>query len=654
MGRKRGIWTLILSVVICCTLGCGSAASEALQGTPENEIITNTAVDQNKTMITVRVEYVVGEEDSLEKALEEKFPTVDIVLRHDGAFNSTYSLQKNLETGTESDLIISGALPYVEDVAGEYLYDLSSESFVDNYYMSAVDNCASADGKLYYLPGPSNVYGIVYDKTMFEEYGWELPHSYSEFVALLETIRQDTAAAGDEVVPLQASLMYPDALQILFNTYGYDSVYRGADNAQWLREYQAGSGSMVGHMEPAVEAFMQLFSDGMLSVGDVEVQPRTRSEMLYVDHTAAMIIECQNAVKYVKSKTEGLDVEVHDIAMMPFWTSDEEDSDYLYAIPEYYLAINRKSAEESEEKQKILVDIMDYLSSEEGQKVLIEDDFVLSEIQGVSMEANSFSENVMDTIERGQIINTFNIVADEDNKQVETRMLELLPDLIDGNISVEEFLKDADTARDELLAGTSEESYGTSETTLTRLETAYTVANMYADVMDVPIGICMDGGWYRSTNGYIYEGDITETSLSCITPDKEHRADAENPYADSIVSTELTGEQILSLLNHSEVRSENAVRASNYVAYGLTVEYDPWAENGAKVISCKTADGKEIDPAATYQVAYFNGSLALDGIEPENACDQTWTEAFVSWLAENGGTIEKPEMTLTLKYNTVE
>jgi hypothetical protein len=396
-----------------------------------------------------------------------------------------------------------------------------------------------------------------------------------------------------------------------------------------------------------------LFTDGVLSLDDLTMQPRTRSEMMYVEHSTAMIVECQNAVNYVQSMTEGVDTEVHEIAMMPFWTSDEQDSDYLYAIPQYYLAINRQSAEESEEKKEILLDIMDSLSSEEGQKMLMGDDFVLSNIQGVPMLENSFSENIMDTIERGQVLNTFNLAAGEDNKQVESRMLELVPDLINETISATDFLEAADETRDEWLSGelSQENSYGTSETTLTRLETAYTIAEMYADVMDAPIGICLGGGWNRSTNAFLYEGDITDSCLECLTPDKEHKADEDNPYADSIVSAQLTGEQILSLLNDSLSLDGIGELNSYYVAAGLTVEYAPWAAEGSRVLSCKTADGKELDPDALYTVAYFNGSLPLEGVEPENVSDATWEEDFISWLDEQGGQVKAPDMTLKLVYS---
>jgi ABC-type glycerol-3-phosphate transport system substrate-binding protein len=626
--------------------GC-SAGKTTLQGAPEDEIITTSAVDQDKTMITVRVEFGAGQQEDLEQILEEKFPNVDIVLRHDGSTSSVYTVKANLEAGVECDLILSRRLPVVADIADQYLLDLSSEDFVDHYYMNAVDSCASADGKLYYLPGPSDVYGIVYDKTMFQEHGWTVPHSYSQYIALLDTIRQYASDTGEDLVPIQVSLMYPDMFQILFNTYGYDAVYRGSSNFVWLSNYQQGTGSMTGHMEPAVENFKKLFSDGMLSVSDLEVAPSQRSEMMYVEHSTAMIIECQNAVEYNRSMSQE---EEHDIAMMPFWTSDEEDSDYLYAIPSYYMAINKSAAEESDEKKELLLDIYSYLSSVEGQEMLIGEDFQLSNISGVALNNNDFSAGIMDTIERGQIINTFYLAAGEENKQVERQLLATTQDMILGNISVNDWLLGADAVRDQFLSGAlSEETvYGQVETTLTRLETAYTMAEMYASLMNTDIGICLGGGWDRSTNGYLYEGDITASSLSCIQPDKEPQAD--NPDSNRIVTSYMTGQQIVDILNSSTAVAETKGLSTYYVAYGLTVEFNPWGESGNRVLSCKMADGSELDLDVLYEVAYYNESLPLSNLDINQILDLSWNDAFLQWLDTQGDVLHKPDMTLTLTY----
>jgi hypothetical protein len=175
---------------------------------------------------------------------------------------------------------------------------------------------------------------------------------------------------------------------------------------------------------------------------------------------------------------------------------------------------------------------------------------------------------------------------------------------------------------------------------------------MYADTMNTQIGLCLGGGWNRSTNARLYQGNITQESLDCISPDKEHLASNTNLDADSIVAAQLTGKQILDILNNTETIGDNEARNGYYVAYGLTVEYNPWAKNGSRVISCKTADGENIKEDELYSVAYFNGSLSLgDDLDVQDICADSWEDAFLSWLDDKGGTIKVPDMTTTLVYD---
>jgi hypothetical protein len=466
----------------------------------------------------------------------------------------------------------------------------------------------------------------------------------------------DDAGNSEEiqVVPFQASLMYPDMFQILFNTYGYEETIRGTNNFRWLMEYQQGNGSMVGHMEPAVEAFSKLLEDGILSTSDWNVAPRTRSAMLYEEHSAAMIIECQNAVSY--AQTMAGTGEVHELGMMPFWTSDEEDSDYLYTIPSYYIGISKRSAQESKSKKALLLEIVAYISSVEGQQELLSGGLQMSSIKGVALEKNDFAAEVSDTIDKGNVIATFYYAAGEDNKQVERQLLQTATDMLEGSLSVEEWLLGADQARDEFLAGDQgdEEVFGQAKTTLTKLESAYTVAQMYQSVTGAQIGICYGGVYRNGTNGHFYEGDITEAALACITPDKEPNADAVDSFNGKVVVAELTGAQILEILNSIGTETDVNGQYPYYVAYGLKVQFNPWAEEGSRVLSCELPDGGALDMDATYEVAYFYGSLPDSGIRPERALEQSWQELFVTWLKDRGGVLEKPKMTLELVYDAAQ
>jgi hypothetical protein len=224
--------------------------------------------------------------------------------------------------------------------------------------------------------------------------------------------------------------------------------------------------------------------------------------------------------------------------------------------------------------------------------------------------------------------------------------------MVAGNLSVTEWLQQADQARDAFLAGGEpEEVYGQVETTLTRLESNYTLAEMYKDLTGADIGISHGGAWRDGVNGFFYAGDITDTTLSCVTPNKEPKAELTSPMEEKIVVASLTGQQVLDILNSVGNSDDTIGQYPYFVAAGLTVTFNPWAGEGQRVLSCKLPDGNDIDPSATYQVAYYNESLSYFNIQGDRALDGTWQDNFLKWLDQQGGVIKKPDMTLELAYS---
>jgi 2',3'-cyclic-nucleotide 2'-phosphodiesterase (5'-nucleotidase family) len=137
-----------------------------------------------------------------------------------------------------------------------------------------------------------------------------------------------------------------------------------------------------------------------------------------------------------------------------------------------------------------------------------------------------------------------------------------------------------------------------------------------------------------------------------VTPYKEAATDEDPEWTGTIVTSTMTGAQVLSILNNATGISGTGTtegEARYYVASGLTVKFDPWAAQGSRVLSCKTPDGKDIDPEATYTVAYFYGSLPTDP-EPDSSLGEPWLDSFLTWLDQQGGVIKQPSMTLELAY----
>ena len=88
------------------------------------------------------------------------------------------------QNGTLADIQFSVAVAPEND----FLYDFSAESFTGRYNMSSL-NSVSVDGKLYQIPVTNTLFGIAYNKTLFDKNGWQVPATLDEFYALCDTIQ---------------------------------------------------------------------------------------------------------------------------------------------------------------------------------------------------------------------------------------------------------------------------------------------------------------------------------------------------------------------------------------------------------------------------------------------------------------------------------
>ncbi len=638
--------TITFTSVLLLLAGCdGINDVQKSEPVQQSDILSLTPVDENKTMVTVRYESGVPYE-KLEDLIEEQFPDIDIVMKHGGSNNSAYSMQKNLELGQEMDIIFSVDIPAVGN-ADEYFVDLSSQEFTGQYYESSIEPCMDKNGAIYYIPGLSDIYGVVYDRTMFEENGWEIPKSYSEFVSLVKTINsmELTVDDGENVYPVEAvdlSLKFADAFQIVFNTFGYDKAYKGAENQKWFQEYRLGENSMKGHMEPAVGTFIELAQAGVIDTADFERRPWERSNAIYKNHTTAMIFENMNFEQYnIDFQTD--ETLRHEMGIFPFYISDDPDSDFVYSIPAYYMALNKKSAGE---KGKILLDIFEFLSRSDIQKKLIGDSLKLSHVEGVEIEFTDFSENIKDTLRSGRIINNFSLVAGDNARTVELEMCNNASALIEGTMSVEEWLTLADTARDNFLKNKAvKTSYGISVDNFTHLETVQLVGNMYRELTGAEIALVFVGGDNEGVTGKIYKGNITDDTFSCISPSRRAYTDPAG-----IAVAMMTGNQIMDIINGYEGNSKN-----NYtLASGIEVVFSPWKEPGQRLVSCRFEDGSELVADKEYKVAYYTGSLTKEGNERidvvlgEKVLSGSWEENFKMWLEGKGGAVKAPRLTTTI------
>lgn len=646
MNTKR-LSALVLALLLALQLAACAGTKETPAAVQEPETVTEqidtqgTETDAQRTSLVF--EYQIDRiSPEFESTLETLFP-VDIIMAENQSTNPYLRLTNELTHGMAPDFVLCEYIKRIEDeVLAEYFYDLGAQSFVNNYYLSAVESCTASDGGLYYIPGPSYVYGIVYDKTLFAELGLTVPKNYSEFVDVIHQV-DAMGLTGTEPdpnnpnktieVPVRAfvpTVRWCDMSQIMFNTMNYEDTFRGISNNKWLVDYQTGNGTMVGHMEAAAEKWLKLFDDGVLTLDLWTMEPGTRSRKLYDYHTSLMTIESQQAYGFNTQLNAENPDNIHEMGLMPIYTSDEPDSGYLYAIPRSFIGITAQGAADPE-KLSAMLQIFDYLSTPEGQKLLISGSDYFGFLKDDTSLGSDFYTEVLDTINAGRIIPTFYFEGDNHGDYVETYMHDTTADLVNGKITVEQWLKGADEYRDKALAPKNTEVYGTVPETLVALQTAYIDGLAYLHSMDADIGYVPVSAYY-GTQTYFYSGDITDDMIGLITTANRYYISTIDNDMDPVI-VEMTGQELLDL---ALANGENGMAAFA----GVEMVYSLSGENGGQYVSLKI-NGEDMDMNKTYRVASLRGAVAYNKVVEEHP-EMNFRDMFKDYLASFDGVVTAP------------
>ena len=180
MRRKHVVSSLILAGAVLSTLPLSGCA-----GTSKNDGKTEV------TMVQYKPEAVAAFEE-----MEERFNAThdDIHLTIESPNEAMTVLKTRFIRGDYPDIIgIGGDINYSNFLDADMFLDVSDFEGVSGIkpaYLDIVDELEfiPKDG-VYGLPYVANCAGILYNKDMFEENGWEIPATWSEFTDLCETIQ---------------------------------------------------------------------------------------------------------------------------------------------------------------------------------------------------------------------------------------------------------------------------------------------------------------------------------------------------------------------------------------------------------------------------------------------------------------------------------
>lgn len=411
------------------------------------------------------------------------------------------------------------------------------------------------------------------------------------------------------------TLKFSRMAMLLSHAFHYEQVIAGLDNQQWLRAYRAGEASFSGHMEPLFQGMKELFDAGVLTDANFTVEPGIRSSMLYNKHTTAMTMETQNAATYAANAGT-----THEYGMMPFWGSNDPDSDYVVSAPGFSIYANKRLEKpENAEKLEKVMEILAFFSTPEGQRALMnEESATISNVKGVDTSSGGgFMDGVAATIAKGNIFPEVRYTELAFNNPFQVAFREALMGYVGGTMDMAAAMRHCDDAMQVLESAVKPEAavYGTASENFTVLETTEFIADILREEADADVALVMANTLTYGISGNFYAGDITDESLKMVTLDHVSGVD---PTYNRLVTMDLTGEQLLSLINYpylhrNETNERTAMSRQGVYMYwvpsNLRVEYAPLLP-GNNVISVKNMDGSELDLQKIYKVAIWSGSLS--------------------------------------------
>ncbi|MEG0594976.1 MAG: extracellular solute-binding protein, partial [Christensenella sp.] len=528
---KNGI--KIIALLSAALLLLLTACAPKNESAVSEDILTQTVIPQGKTPVTILVKYAFSI-NTFEEAAEAKFPDIDII--QVGNYTPQSGLaeyEARMEHDDLTDIVMTWPLEAGEQYCEERLMDLSAMSITGKYNTASLDKI-SRGGKLYYLPGPAQIRGIVYNKTLFEENGWALPRDFDEFVVLCQKIE----ASG--MRSLQLGLGNPEVLDTAFVGYSYADCYSTPKDVQWITDYNNGKGNFGDHFRPALDTFQTLINSDILQPNDLKITYAERERMLF-DRKCAMIEDSVLLARMGYSINGSTD----EFALMPFFNLGT-DSDWARLYPVCYIGLNKHLSEpQNKAKYDLVMQLMEYISTPEGQTALAGDTGgMYSSLNNMPPPDVSEIEPLLPALKHGRCA----IFPELQNAQDALR--KGLAGMVSGQLTAEDVIKMVDTENLSAPTASASSVLGTADADFSIMETGNFLTDAMAKQSGCEIALFLDNGKDGLYNGKglcstLYKGDITTVDIQRLMPDTKRGE------ASELQKITMSGEDLQNALEYS-------------------------------------------------------------------------------------------------------
>ena len=350
MKKRMGIGLFLVLVRISAATGC-----TAVWDTGATEDKKQSGAPPAEEPVVLHVYNTMGENINTEQAeayIHRTMPGVKI--------ESTYEIAPKMENA-QLAAVRSGGGPeilYTQDyytyVQSGYLKDLTSEPFLKNYMISAL-NDAEVGGKVYALPvGNGYISGLMVNRQLLADMGYDMPRTQEEFIGLCRRIQERREETG--VRAYAFGMLYNDAAAVVAMPFLLD--------AQWLNLYRNNPAG-VSFENPAfarvLKGIDELESMGLYENGDFLMSSKQNlrevvrgnavmCSVSYVDYAVHFEEKLRdvNGVPSFKIEKDGKQVWVkaEDFVFIPYMGRTREDR-WLATNGDWYLGINANITDET-------------------------------------------------------------------------------------------------------------------------------------------------------------------------------------------------------------------------------------------------------------------------------------------------------------------
>lgn len=606
---KKFISFLLAAAIVFSLAACGSVKEPDSAPSDKKKV--------SLSVLCVNTDY----SQNFVRTIQKHFSDVDLQVEYHGASNNPSGyIDRMVESGNAPDIVYSGAI-LREDLQKNYLLDLSAYDFAGRYSVSII-NQRDVDGALYMLPGTYSVFSMLYNKSLFEEKGWTVPTTNDEFVALCRQIREES-----DIIPVAHTGFTVGTYWRMLGALAQSGFLGTSEGAEWTKEFVKGEASFEEGFGEAIRMMQGWKEAGVLDSSDItSVNSDVYAKL--TNREAAMAYPVGGLANLSKAISDGED----EIGAFPFLGKDAE-SGLLTTSINFNFGLSKSLGDKGNEKKLAkALDIMAFLSSEEGQKELAVLDTDVSPLGKKTPPAeNTPYADVWELVESGDclpyLLTDYYDVWVQCGSELKEAMM--------GDGSFDAIAADMDELHKKAMADQqSVLPLATVEEDMTHQQTVQIMADLLyetgSDVAIVSDGIFIDGiANTTGVSGRLFAGDIySETSYIINIP---------GAFNKNLVRLTLTGRELFELLEGGRsVTDGNKTAVFDYYWSGV----DAQIENG-KIVSAALKDGTPIEESKTYTAVMCAGDYDAEAYPNGEDTGIIVSDAYLAVM--EGKTITAPE-----------